>query len=68
MEDGCVNIFAIQKSDGEKYVFLYDDESRWGLCNIADTFAANPELSFTGRDASIARSKAWKAPPPKCAR
>jgi hypothetical protein len=42
----------------ERYVFIYDDESREGLINTFRDQAAEPQLSFTWFDAAVLTEKA----------
>ena len=51
-----VNILALVKYT-ERYVFLYDDESREELLRTLGRFAKNPELSFTWYDAAVLSQK-----------
>ena len=37
----------------ERYVFLFDDESRAETLRLLGRYASNPELSFTWQDAAI---------------
>lgn len=55
MERG-VNVLALVK-DGERFVFLYDDESCPQLLQTLGKFAADPELSFTWYDAAVLSQK-----------
>ncbi len=50
--DQCVNVLALVK-DGERFVFLYDDESRPELLRTLGRYAADPELSFSWYDAAV---------------
>jgi hypothetical protein len=45
-----INVIALVKG-GERYVFLYDDDSRAEAISVLGKFAANPELSFSWYDA-----------------
>ncbi len=47
-----INVFALVK-DGQKYVFLYDDESYDELLQTLGRFAADPELNFSWYDAAV---------------
>jgi len=51
-----VNVLALVKN-GERYVFLYDDDSPAALLQTLGRYAANPELSFTWYDAAILSQK-----------
>lgn len=55
MERG-VNVLALVK-DGERFVFLYDDESCPQLLQTLGKFAADPELNFTWYDAAVLSQK-----------
>lgn len=55
MERG-VNVLALVK-DGERFVFLYDDESCAQLLQTLGRFAADPELNFTWYDAAVLSQK-----------
>ena len=48
-----VNVVALVKPDGERYVFLYDDESSLETRRTLSRFAADPELSLTWGDAGV---------------
>ena len=47
-----VNVLALVK-DGERYVFLYDDDSHAQTLQTLGRYAADPELSFTWYDAAV---------------
>lgn len=51
-----VNVLALVK-DGERYVFLYDDDSTTTLMQTLGKFASNTELSFTWYDAAVLSQK-----------
>lgn len=51
MEDG-VNVLALVKN-GERFVFLYDDESASALLQTFGKYAADPELDFSWYDAAV---------------
>ena len=51
MERG-VNVLALMKN-GERYVFLYDDESSSTLLQTLGRYAGSDELSFSWYDAAI---------------
>jgi len=44
------NVLALATS-GERYVFLYDTESREKMCELLQKYADNPDLSLTQEDA-----------------
>lgn len=47
-----VNVLALMKN-GERYVFLYDDNSTEALLKTLGRYASDPELSFTWYDAAV---------------
>lgn len=47
-----INVLALVK-DGERYVFLYDDQSRAQVLQTLGRYAADPELSFSWYDAAV---------------
>ena len=51
-----VNVIALVK-DGERYVFLYDEESYSELLQTLGRHAADPELNFTWYDAAVLSQK-----------
>jgi hypothetical protein len=51
-----LNILALIKG-GERYVFVYDDESRDALVNVLRDQAADPRLTFSWFDASVLTHK-----------
>lgn len=54
-----INVLAMAKGD-ERYVFLFPDEMQAGLHRTLGQYAADPELSFTWRDAATLSQKARK--------
>jgi hypothetical protein len=52
-----LNVLALIKGT-ERYVFIYDDESRPSLIDALRDDAANPALSFTWFDAAVLIEKA----------
>jgi hypothetical protein len=65
------NVLALLKGD-ERYVFVYDDDSRQRLIDTFRDQAADPALSFTWFDAAVLTDKAREqalaapaAPPPR---
>ena len=55
MERG-VNVLALMK-DGERFVFLYDDQSSGTLLQTLGRYAANPDLNFSWYDAAVLSQK-----------
>jgi hypothetical protein len=51
-----INVLALVKGQ-ERYVFLYDDESRAETLRMLGRYASNPELSFTWYDAAVLSQK-----------
>ncbi len=51
-----INVLALVKGR-ERYVFLYDDESRAETLRTLGRYASNPELSFTWYDAAVLSQK-----------
>jgi len=51
-----INVLALVK-DGERYIFLYDDNNSKELLNTLGRYAADEELSFTWYDAGILSQK-----------
>ena len=52
-----LNVLALIKGE-ERYVFVYDDESRQPLIDAFRDQAADPQLSFTWFDAAVLTDKA----------
>ncbi len=53
---GDINIVAIVKGD-ERYVFMFDDDTRAETLRTLGRFASNPELSFSWYDAAVLSQK-----------
>jgi len=51
-----INVLALVKG-AERYIFLYDDESRAETLRVLGRYASNPELSFTWYDAAVLSQK-----------
>jgi len=51
-----INVLALVKGC-ERYVFLYDDDSRAETLRVLGRYASNPELSFTWYDAAVLSQK-----------
>ncbi|MEI6504993.1 MAG: hypothetical protein WCO90_03820 [Planctomycetota bacterium] len=51
-----INVIALVKG-GERYVFLYDDDSRDQALEALARHAANPDLSFSWYDAAVLGQK-----------
>jgi len=67
-----LNILALIKG-AERYVFVYDDESRDALLDVLRDTAADPRYPFSWFDASVLTQKVREqaeqaAPPPKAGR
>jgi hypothetical protein len=52
-----LNVLALIKGE-ERYVFVYDDESRASLIDAFHDQAADPRLSLTWSDTAILKEKA----------
>ncbi len=51
-----INVLALVKGS-ERYVFLFDDQSRSEALRQLGRYASNPELSFTWYDAAVLSQK-----------
>lgn len=60
------NVLALIKGT-ERYVFVYDDDSRQALIDAFRDEAADPRLSFTWFDASVLTEKAREQCPESAA-
>jgi hypothetical protein len=54
-----LNVLALIKGN-ERYVFVYDEQSREPLLEVFRAQAANPELSLNWFDAAVLTQKARK--------
>jgi hypothetical protein len=52
-----LNVLALIKGE-ERYVFVYDDESRLSLIDTFRYHAADPQLNFSWYDAAVLTDKA----------
>jgi hypothetical protein len=52
-----LNVLALVKGD-ERYVYVYDDDSRAALLDVFRTHAAEPDLSLNFFDAAVLTQKA----------
>jgi hypothetical protein len=59
-----LNVLALIKGT-ERYVFVYDDESRPALIDALRDQAADPNLSFTWFDAAVLTDKAREQAQPQ---
>jgi len=57
-----INVIALVKGE-ERYVFLYDDDSRDEAIRAIARHAANPDLNFTWYDASVLGQKVRQSTP-----
>ena len=62
MDSRDVNVIALVKGE-ERYVFLFDDESREEAIRALARHAADPELSFSWYDAAVLAEKIRQAAP-----
>ena len=51
-----VNVLALVKGD-EKFVFMFDEDSRAETLRTLGKYASNPELNFTWYDAAVMSQK-----------
>ena len=51
-----INVLALVKGN-ERYVFLYNDDSRVETLRALGRFASNPDLSFSWYDAAVLSQK-----------
>jgi hypothetical protein len=56
-----INVLALVKG-GERYIFLYDDDSRAEALRTLGRYASNPDLSFTWYDAAVLSQKIRQTP------
>ena len=56
-----VNVLALLKN-GERYVFLYDDQSLETLLQTLGKYASDPELSFSWYDAAVLSQRVRQTP------
>lgn len=57
-----INVIALVKG-GERYVFLFDDNSREETLRTLARYAANPDLSFSWYDAAMLGQKVRRTTP-----
>lgn len=55
-----INVLALVKNDGERYVFLYDDKSAPEMIKQLMKQSEDPELSLTPYDAAVLSQKVRK--------
>ena len=58
-----INVLALVKGN-ERYIFLFDDDSRAEALRTLGRYASNPELSFTWYDAAVLSQKIRQATAP----
>ncbi len=61
-----VNVLALAKGQ-ERYLFLFNDESRADALRTLGRYASNPDLSFTWYDAAVLSQKIRTGSRPKAA-
>jgi hypothetical protein len=59
-----VNVLALAKGQ-ERYLFLFNDDSRADTLRTLGRYASNPELSFTWYDAAVLSQKIRTSDKPK---
>ena len=66
MSQQDINVLALVKGS-ERYIFLFDDESRAETLRVLGRYASNPDLSFSWYDAAVLsqkiRQQSQPAPP-----
>lgn len=55
-----VNVIALVRESGERFVFLYDGESYDTLLETIERFRADPELGLADCEVEIIQEKAWE--------
>ena len=60
MKDNGITILARIRPDGERYIFIFDDENRRSIRQRLGQMAADPALSFTWVDAAMVSSRMRK--------
>ncbi len=53
---GDINVLALAKGE-ERYLFLFNDDSRAETLRMLGRYASNPELSFSWYDAAVMSQK-----------
>lgn len=53
MNDDGVITYLVHAKGPERYVFVFDEDSRCDFLRTLSRFAVNPELSFTWWDAAV---------------
>jgi hypothetical protein len=61
---GDINILAMAKGE-ERYLFLFNDDSRAETLRTLGRYASNPELSFSWYDAAVMSQKVRATRKPK---
>lgn len=61
--DQEINVLALVKGT-ERFVFLFDDDSRSETLKMLARYASNPDLSFTWYDAAVLSQKIRQDPSP----
>ena len=59
--DQEINVLALVKGT-ERFVFLFDDDSRSETLKMLARYASNPDLSFTWYDAAVLSQKIRQEP------
>ena len=60
-----INVVALVKGS-ERYVFLYDDDSRAEALRMLGRYASNPDLSFTWSKRTAIFSHSFRPPSRSC--
>ena len=64
---GDINVVAIVKGQ-ERYVFMFDEQSRAETLRMLGQYASDPELSFSWYDAAVLSQKVRTTCSPKSAK
>ena len=59
--DQAINVLALVKGT-ERFVFLFDDDSRSETLKMLARYASSPDLSFTWYDAAVLSQKIRQEP------
>ena len=51
-DDDEIIVLGLQKANGERYAFIYDEAGRGECLRMLGRYAADPDLSFSWHDAA----------------
>jgi hypothetical protein len=57
MKDNGITILARVRPNGERYIFIFDDDNRRSIRQRLGQMAIDPDLSFSWVDAAMVASK-----------